>query len=87
MSRKDGSARTSIGGGGGPGPRAGAALAAVAGLDFGLVGVAARIRPTGGLLELVSDPAMWVLAGAALHGLIVYAAALQRSTVTSATAA
>ncbi len=71
----------------GHGPGAGVALATVAGLDFGLVGVAARIRPTGGLSELVADPALWALGGAALHGLVVYAAALQRSTVTSATAA
>ncbi len=71
----------------GHGPRAGVALACVAGLSFGLVGVAARTRPRGVLLGLLADPAMWALAGAALLGLIVYAAALQRSSVTSATAA
>lgn len=70
------------------GPRIGVALAAVAGVDFGLVGVAARAL-TGGVapLELLADPAFWVMGLAGLHGLVVYAGALQRSTVTRATAA
>lgn len=70
-----------------PGPRAGVALAAVAGLDFGLVGVAARAVTGTTPGELVVDPALWALGGAGLHGLVVYAAALQRTTVTRATAA
>lgn len=69
------------------GPRTGVALAAVAGLDFGLVGVAARSVTAAGPMDLLVDPAVWALGGAALHGLFVYAGALQRSTVTSATAA
>ncbi len=69
------------------GPRAGVALAAVAGVDFGLVGVAARVVSTVELAQLPTDLAAWTLAAAGLHGLLTYAAALQRSTVTSATAA
>lgn len=66
--------------------RAGVALAAVAGLSFGLVGVAARVATGAGLLHAIGDPAFWALAGAAPLGLFVYAVALQRTSVTSATA-
>lgn len=69
------------------GPRTGIALAAVAGLGFGLVGVSARAVTAEAPLDLLLDPAVWTLGGAGLHGLLVYASALQRSTVTSATAA
>ena len=70
-----------------PGPRTGIALAGVAGLDFGLVGVSARAVTAEAPINLLLDPAVWTLGGAGLHGLLVYAGALQRSTVTSSTAA
>jgi drug/metabolite transporter (DMT)-like permease len=65
----------------------GVALAVIAGLDFGLVGLAARAVSLAAPLEMLADPACWTLAAAAVHGLLVYATALQRTTVTSATAA
>lgn len=68
------------------GQRAGVALAAVAGMDFGVVAVAARSLSGAGLADLPTDPAAWALAAAGLHGLLVYASALQRVAVTGATA-
>lgn len=69
------------------GLRAGVALAVIAGLDFGLIGVAARAVAIGAPLDMLTDPACWALAAAAGHGLLVFANALQRTSVTSATGA
>jgi drug/metabolite transporter (DMT)-like permease len=68
-----------------PAPRTGVILAGIAGLDFGLVGLSARSVTLQHPLALVSDPAAWTLGAAALHGLLTYANALQRTSVTSAT--
>ncbi len=68
------------------GPRAGAALAVVAGLDFALVGLGARAMDLSGAGDLVADPAPWVVVLAGAHGLTSYAHALQRVAVTNATA-
>jgi hypothetical protein len=65
----------------------GVALAVIAGLDFGLLGVAARALTLAPPLDMLADPACWALAAAAAHGLLVYATALQRTSVTSATGA
>jgi drug/metabolite transporter (DMT)-like permease len=63
------------------------ALGAVAGLGFGVVAVAARILPNpltvGGL---VSDPAMYALVLGGAVALLTYSTALQRGSVTLATA-
>jgi drug/metabolite transporter (DMT)-like permease len=68
------------------GPRAGSALAVVAGIDFALVGLGSRAMDVSGAGDLVADPAAWVVVLAGAHGLTTYAHALQRVTVTTATA-
>ena len=69
------------------------ALGAVAGLGFGAVAVAARVLPPIGwdtlfsdLGALLRDPATYALAVAAVVALLSYSTALQRGTVTQATA-
>lgn len=69
------------------GPRAGIALAVLAGLDFGVLGVAARAVTLAAPLHMLADPACWALVAAAGHGLLVFANALQHTSVTSATGA
>ena len=75
--------------------RAGAAaLGAVAGLAFGATSVAARVLPgslapdelLGSLGVLVASPATYALVGAGVLALLTYSTALQRGTVTEATA-
>jgi drug/metabolite transporter (DMT)-like permease len=75
------------------GAKGAAALGAVAGLGFGAVAVAARVLPQIGfdtlfsdLGALVRDPATYALAVAAVVALLSYSTALQRGTVTQATA-
>jgi len=75
------------------GARGAAALGAVAGLGFGAVAVAARVLPPIGFDTLFSDlggllrdPATYALAVAAVVALLSYSTALQRGTVTQATA-
>jgi drug/metabolite transporter (DMT)-like permease len=64
-----------------------ALLGTVAGLQFGVVAVAARILPQSFALPvLLSDPAMYALLIAAPVGLLALSTALQRGTVTQATA-
>jgi drug/metabolite transporter (DMT)-like permease len=64
------------------------ALGCMAGLMYGAAGVGARVlanpRSVGGL---VLDPALWAMAVAGILGLMLYAMALQRGSVTVATAA
>ncbi|ACQ81601.1 putative integral membrane protein; putative transcription factor [Beutenbergia cavernae DSM 12333] len=77
-----------------PGPRGAAALGGVAGLAFGATAVASRMLPGapggGGLLaeieELIASPALYALAVAAVVALLTYSIALQRGSVTQATA-
>ena len=71
-----------------------AALGAVAGLAFGATAVAARMLPgslapdkiLGQLGELLTSPATYALAIAGALALLTYSTALQRGTVTQATA-
>jgi hypothetical protein len=70
-----------------PGRGTGVTLAVIAGLDFGVLGVAARAVTLGRPLDMLADPACWALAAAAAHGLLVFANALQHTSVTSATGA
>ncbi|MDQ2757236.1 MAG: hypothetical protein M3Y71_11840 [Actinomycetota bacterium] len=73
-----------------PGPRGVAALSTVAGLAFGATSIAARLLPTPadgrGVLQLLAHPALWALALSGLVALLAYSTALQRGTVTQATA-
>lgn len=70
-----------------PGAAGAAALGSVAGLGFGVVAVAARILPdeltVGGLLR---DPAAWGLVLGGAVAMLAYPTALQRGSVTQATA-
>lgn len=75
------------------GAKGAAALGAVAGLAFGAVAVAARILPQiewstlfSDLRLLLTDPAAYALGVAAVVALLSYSTALQRGTVTQATA-
>lgn len=75
------------------GAKGAAALGGVAGLGFGVVAIAARVLPEIGLETLFSDlgallrdPATYALAVAAVVALLTYSTALQRGTVTQATA-
>ena len=71
-----------------------AALGAIAGLAFGATSVAARMLPgslaldqiVGQLGELLRSPATYALAVAAAVAMLTYSTALQRGTVTQATA-
>jgi drug/metabolite transporter (DMT)-like permease len=64
-----------------------AALGAVAGLQFGVVAVAARILPQSySPSVLLTDPASYGLVIAAPVGMLALSTALQRGTVTQATA-
>ena len=76
------------------GPRGAAALGAVVGLAYGAVAVAARVLPGSIRLDtlfsdlgtLLTDPATYALILAAGVALLTYSTALQRGTVTQATA-
>lgn len=73
------------GGGAAPG---GPALGVLAGLEFGVVALAARVLPA--VLDpvrLLRDPAVWALACAGAAGTLVYATALQRGPLTATSAA
>jgi drug/metabolite transporter (DMT)-like permease len=71
-----------------------AALGAVAGLAFGATSVAARMLPesfslsdiAGTLDDLLADPATYALLVAAVLAMLAYSTALQRGSVTQATA-
>lgn len=70
------------------GGRAGVLLGALAGLAFGGVGVAARtVQVPHPLWHGVTDPLVLALVAYGLLGTLLYATALQRGTVTTATAA
>ncbi|MCW2779316.1 MAG: integral rane protein [Frankiales bacterium] len=65
----------------------GALLGLVAGTGFGLVAVSARLLPTGlAPSDVVRDPAVVVLVLAGLVAFLLYATAMQHSSVTLATA-
>jgi drug/metabolite transporter (DMT)-like permease len=62
-------------------------LAAVAGLGYGVLAVAARVLPGFSPAELVRDPAAYALAAAGVISFMLYATALEDGSVTVATAA
>jgi multidrug transporter EmrE-like cation transporter len=68
-----------------PGPIGAAGLAAVSGLGFGGVALAARLL-TGDLSRLYADPLLWTLLGYGAIGLAAFPLALSRSSVTTVTA-
>ncbi|EFL08356.1 predicted protein [Streptomyces sp. AA4] len=63
-----------------------AGLGLVAGLCFGLVAVAGRVIPSLAPLDLLRDPALYVVAVAGALAMLYFATALQRGSVTTATA-
>ncbi|WP_116205078.1 DMT family transporter [Amycolatopsis circi] len=63
-----------------------AGLGLVAGLCFGLVAVAGRVIPSLAPLDLLRDPALYVVAVAGGLAMLFFATALQRGSVTTATA-
>ncbi|MEQ0563958.1 hypothetical protein ABJI51_33170 [Amycolatopsis sp. NEAU-NG30] len=62
------------------------ALGLVAGLCFGVVAIAGRIIPSLAPLDLLTDPATYVVAVAGGMAMLFYATALQRGSVTTSTA-
>ncbi|MFJ9695973.1 DMT family transporter [Kitasatospora sp. NPDC101183] len=66
---------------------AAAGLGLLAGVGFGVTSLAVRVIETSGLAALLTDPAAYALVVGGLGGYLAYALALQRGTVTAATAA
>ena len=62
-------------------------LGAIAGLGFGVVALAGRVLPGFGFGQLLRSPALWALALAGAAAFTVWASALQRGSITTATAA
>ena len=62
-------------------------LGTVAGLGYGVVGVAARVLPGFSPLALVKDPAAYAIVAAGIIAFMFYATALEGGSVTVATAA
>ncbi|MEV6976285.1 hypothetical protein [Kitasatospora sp. NPDC093806] len=69
------------------GNAAAAGLGLLAGVGFGVTSLAVRILDVSGPLGVFTDPAAYGLALGGLGGYLAYALALQRGTVTAATAA
>lgn len=68
------------------GTHAAAMLGLVAGLGFALVSIAGRVLPEPGLLAWGQDVAAYVLLASGALAFVLYALALQRGSVTTATA-
>jgi drug/metabolite transporter (DMT)-like permease len=64
-----------------------AALGMAAGLGFGFVAIGARVITSLSPLDLLGDPATYAVAGGGLVGLLFFATALQRGSVTTTTGA
>ncbi|GAA1408361.1 hypothetical protein GCM10009639_58000 [Kitasatospora putterlickiae] len=62
-------------------------LGLVAGLQFGVIGVAVRVLPDAGLPGLLTEPAAYAVAFAGLGGFAALTWAMQNGSVTAATAA
>ncbi|MFB6891511.1 hypothetical protein ACFCX4_19645 [Kitasatospora sp. NPDC056327] len=69
------------------GSAAAAGLGLLAGVGFGVTSLAVRVLDLTGPLDVFTDPAAYGLALGGLGGYLAYALALQRGTVTAATAA
>ena len=65
---------------------AGAALGLLAGCGFGLTSLASRVVDPSSISTLLTDPATYVLPTAGFLAFLFYATALQRESVTAATA-
>jgi drug/metabolite transporter (DMT)-like permease len=70
-----------------PNPARTPALGAIAGLGYGVLAISARILPGFGPGQLVRNPATYTLAAAGIVSFMLYAAALDGGSVTTATAA
>ncbi|WP_045699607.1 hypothetical protein [Streptomyces rubellomurinus] len=66
---------------------AAAGLGLMAGVGFGITSLAVRVLDASGLAAVLTDPAAYALVAGGLGGYLAYALALQRGTVTAATAA
>lgn len=69
------------------GNAAAAGLGLLAGVGFGVTSLAVRVLDVSGPLAVLTDPAAYALVVGGLGGYLAYALALQRGTVTAATAA
>ncbi|MFE7592185.1 hypothetical protein ACFU6K_22525, partial [Kitasatospora sp. NPDC057512] len=69
------------------GNAAAAGLGLLAGAGFGVTSLAVRVLDASGPVAVLTDPAAYALAVGGLGGYLAYALALQRGTVTAATAA
>ncbi|GHF72454.1 membrane protein [Kitasatospora xanthocidica] len=69
------------------GTAAAAGLGLLAGVGFGVTSLAVRVLDASGPVAVLADPAAYALAVGGLGGYLAYALALQRGTVTAATAA
>ncbi|MFE3873867.1 hypothetical protein ACFXPX_05615 [Kitasatospora sp. NPDC059146] len=69
------------------GTPAAAGLGLLAGVGFGITSLAVRVLDASTLTAVLTDPAAYALAVGGLGGYLAYALALQRGTVTAATAA
>jgi drug/metabolite transporter (DMT)-like permease len=70
------------------GRSSGPVLGVFAGLEFGVVAMAARVLPASlDPARLLHDPAVWALVCAGVAGTLVYATALQRGPLTATSAA
>ncbi|MFJ6772161.1 DMT family transporter [Kitasatospora sp. NPDC091257] len=69
------------------GNAAAAGLGLLAGVGFGVTSLAVRVLDVSGPVAVLTDPAAYALAVGGLGGYLAYAMALQRGTVTAATAA
>lgn len=61
-------------------------LGLIAGLSFGVVALSARVIGSLAPLDLLTDPATYILAVSGAMAMLFYATALQRGSVTTATA-
>ncbi|MFI2610456.1 hypothetical protein [Kitasatospora sp. NPDC018619] len=69
------------------GNAAAAGLGLLAGIGFGVTSLAVRVLDVSGPVTALTDPAAYALVVGGLGGYLAYALALQRGTVTAATAA
>lgn len=69
------------------GPAGGVLLALLGGVGFGVVAVAARLLPSLAPLELLREPLAYILVVAGVVAFLLYSTAMQRGSVTTATAA